>query len=64
MLARIRKALVAGGGAGLAAAGSWVAASGLPTDADAVGQVAGVFLAAALPVGWATWRVRNKAEVR
>jgi hypothetical protein len=63
-MARIRKAVVAGVGAGLTAAITLLASSGVPTNADEVGQLAGAFLAGALPVAWATWRIPNAERYR
>jgi uncharacterized membrane protein YjjB (DUF3815 family) len=59
MLARIRKALTAGVGAGLAAVVTLLFSSGIPTDAKQVGALAGAFLAGAVPIFWATWQVPN-----
>lgn len=58
MLARIRKAVVAGAGAGIAAVVA-VLTNGVTLDADGIAKLAGIFLAAAIPVGWATWRTPN-----
>lgn len=63
-MARIRKAVIAGAGAGLTAVVTLLATSGLPTDADGVGRAVGAFLAGALPVAWATWRIPNKEALR
>lgn len=58
MLARIRKAVVAGLGAGLSVAvGALVAAGSL--DREQVGKAIGAGAAAAVVAGWATWRVPN-----
>lgn len=60
MLARIRKAIVAGAGAGASAAlTALVAVWPDGVTADEAGTVAGAFAAAALAVGLATWRVPN-----
>lgn len=60
MLARIRKAAVAGFGAGVAAGiGALTQAS--PLDRAAVSQAIGTAVVAAAAVGWTTWRVPNKA---
>ena len=58
MLARIRKALVAGLGAGIAAGVSALVTSGALTK-DEVSKALGVGLVAAAGTGWATWRVEN-----
>lgn len=57
---RIRKALTAAAGAGIAAVVTALTA-GVKLDAEGVAKLAGIFLAAAIPVGWATWRVPNAA---
>ncbi len=62
MLARVRKALIAGAGAGIAAVVAALSA-GMTLDTDGVTKLALAFLAAAIPVGLATWKVRN-APVR
>jgi len=60
MIARIRKAVLAGLGAGVSAAvGALVAAGSL--DQEQVSKAIGVGVAAAVAVGWATWRVPNEA---
>lgn len=59
MLARIRKAVVAGVTAGAAAAVSLLAKSGWHLDQTTVGQAAAAFAVAALAAGLATWRVPN-----
>lgn len=58
MLARIRKAVVAGLGAGVAAAVPvfWKAGN---ANGDTISQALGAFVAAAALVGWATWRTPN-----
>jgi hypothetical protein len=59
MLARIRKAVVAGLGAGVGAGVTVLVTAG-KMDADTIGQALGALLVAGVPVGWATWRVPNK----
>jgi len=59
MLARIRKAVVAGIGAGLAAGVGALATSGAPTK-DEFSKALGVGIVAAITVGYATFRVPNK----
>lgn len=59
MLATIKKALIAGFGAGLAAAVG-VLAKADKLDQATVGQAVGAFAVAAVAVGWATWKARNK----
>jgi hypothetical protein len=64
MFARIRKAVIAGLGAGVAAAMGLlpqVLADAVVT-AEEAGTLAGAFAAALVAVGWATWRVPNKTE--
>jgi len=63
MLARIRKCVVAGVGAGVAAAVPVIWKSG-NLDGAAVSQAIGAFFAAAVLVGWATWRAPNAPAVR
>jgi hypothetical protein len=63
-MARVRKAVVAGVGAGLASVVTMIGASGFPANAEDAGKLAGAFLAAAVPVGWAAWRVPNKDALR
>jgi high-affinity Fe2+/Pb2+ permease len=58
MLARIRKAVVAGVGAGVAAAVSVIWKSG-KVDGATISQAIGAFAAAAALIGWATWRAPN-----
>jgi hypothetical protein len=58
MLARIRKAVVAGLGAGVAAAVPVIWKSG-KLDSATISQAVGAFVAAAALVGWATWRAPN-----
>lgn len=61
MIARIRKAVIAGVGAGLAAAvGALVEAGGV--SEDTVAKAIGVGVAAGVSVGWATYRVPNAAQ--
>lgn len=62
MLARIRKAVIAGLGAGLAAAVA-VAAKAGTLDRATVSQMIGAFVVAAAITGLATWRVPNAQEV-
>lgn len=58
MLARIRKAVVAGLGGGIAPAAA-VLAKATAIDRATVGQALGAFLVGAAALGWATWRVPN-----
>lgn len=62
MLARVRKAVIAGVGAGIAAGVGSLVQSGAPTR-DEVSKALGVALVAAAGVGWATWKVRNDPAV-
>lgn len=59
MLARIRKAAIAGITAGAAAAIAVLAKSGWHLDQTTVTQALGAFVSAAAVAGWATWRVPN-----
>ena len=63
MLARIRKAAVAGITAGAAAAIAVLAKSGWHLDHVTVSQALGAFVTAAAAAGWATWRVPNAPAV-
>jgi hypothetical protein len=58
MLARIRKAVIAGLGAGIAAGVGALTIAGAPTK-DQVSKALGVALIAAVGTGWATWRAPN-----
>jgi hypothetical protein len=62
MLARIRKAVIAGLGAGIAAGVGTLVQSGAPTK-DEVSKALGVAIVAAVTVGWATYKVRNAQPV-
>lgn len=59
MLARIRKAIIAGATAGVGAAFTVLAKSHWQLTSDTAGQAIGAFFAAAAVAGWATWRVPN-----
>lgn len=59
MLARIRKAIVAGAAAGLAATLAVEAKSGWHVDHATLGQDLGAFVAAAAVAAYATWRTPN-----
>jgi hypothetical protein len=58
VIARIRKAAVAGLGAGIAAGVSALAATGNLTR-DEAAKALGVALVAAAGTAWATWRIPN-----
>lgn len=58
MLARIRKAVIAGLGAGIAAGVGALTIAGAPTK-DQVSKALGVALIAAVGTAWATWRAPN-----
>lgn len=60
MLARIRKAVLAGIGAGVAAGVGSLVQAGAPTE-DEVSKAVGVAVIAAITIGWATYRVPNKS---
>lgn len=62
MFARIRKAVIAGIGAGIAAGVGSIVQAGAPTR-DEVSKALGVALVAAVTVGWATWKIRNAPAV-
>jgi hypothetical protein len=57
-LARVRKALIAALGAGMAAAVPVIWKSGT-IDSTTISQAVGAFVAAAALVGWATWKAPN-----
>lgn len=61
-MSKIRKALVAGAGAGIGAAVTVFAKSDWVFNSTSVSQAFGAFLAAGLPVGWATWRTENAKQ--
>lgn len=58
MLARIRKAVAAAAGAGVAAGLGSIAVGGALTK-DEVSKALGVAIVAAAGTGWATWRIEN-----
>lgn len=60
MLARIRKALVAGFWGGLSAVGAGFVFTGAPTK-DQVGQLLGLFVSGAVITGFATWKAKPNA---
>lgn len=60
MIARIRKAAIAGLGAGVAAGVSALATAGTLTR-DEAAKALGIALVAAAGTAWATWRVPNAA---
>jgi hypothetical protein len=59
MLARIRKALVAGLGAGVGSAVAVVAKGDWHLDSTTFSQALAALILAGVPVGWATWRTEN-----
>ena len=63
MLARIRKAIVAGIGAGIGAATTVLANAGWHLDSATVSQALGAFVTAAAALGWLTWRTENAGSV-
>jgi hypothetical protein len=63
MLARIRKAVIAGAGAGLAAGIGALAAAGT-LNQDEASKALGVAIVAAAGTAWATWRVPNVTAPR
>lgn len=65
MLARIRKAVVAGAGAALATGAGAVVQSAMEGDVTeaAVSRAIGLGIAAGVTVGLATWRARNAGTV-
>jgi hypothetical protein len=62
MFARIRKAVIAGVGAGVAAGIGSLVQSGAPTKAE-LSKAVGVAVVATASVGWATYHVRNSGQV-
>jgi sugar (pentulose or hexulose) kinase len=64
MFARIRKAVIAGSGAGVAAVVAMLpqVLQDAAVTGEEFGMLAGAFAAALATVGWATWRVPNKPE--
>ncbi|XVU25826.1 hypothetical protein ACQPZJ_01840 [Actinoplanes sp. CA-054009] len=62
MIARIRKAVIAGLGAGISTGvGALVVAGTL--NSEEVSKAIGVGVAAAVSVGWATWRTPNAKQL-
>lgn len=59
MLARIRKAVVAGLGAGIGAAVAVEAQAGWHVDSTTFSHALAALIIAGVPVGWATWRTPN-----
>ena len=58
MISKVRKAVIAGLGAGVAAGVGALMRSGSMTSED-ISNAIGVGVAAAVAIGWATWRVPN-----
>jgi hypothetical protein len=58
MLARIRKAVIAGLGAGIAAGAGALVIAGAPTK-DELSKALGVALVAAVGTAWATYKAQN-----
>lgn len=58
-MSKIRKALVAGFGAGIGAAVTVLVKSDWKFDSASISQAFGAFVIAGLPIGWATWRTEN-----
>lgn len=58
-MSRIRKAIVAAAGAGFGAAVTVVAKSDWKLDSTVLAQALAAFAIAAVPVGLATYRVKN-----
>lgn len=59
MFAYIRKALVAGFGAGIGAAAAVLLKAG-QLDSTTISQALAALIVAGVPIGWATWRTENK----
>lgn len=57
-MARVRKAIVGGFAAGVAAVGSSFTFTGAPTKDQAI-QIVGTFLVSAAIGGYAVWRIPN-----
>lgn len=60
-LARVRKAVVAGLGAGVGAAVAVIAKANWQLDSATISQAIAAAIAVGGPVAWATWRVPNAA---
>lgn len=58
-LARIKKSLVAGVGAGVSAALTYQITIGFKLDGESIGATVGALFAAGVPVGWAAWKAKN-----
>lgn len=63
MISRIRKALVAGFGAGIGAAIAVEAKANWHVDSVTISQDLAALILAGVPVGWATWRTPNAKAV-
>lgn len=63
MLARIRKAAVAGLGAGVGAGVAVVAKANWHLDSTTFSQALAALILAGVPVAWATFKVRNAGTV-
>lgn len=63
MIARIRKAIVAGVTAGIGAAVTVLAKSGWHLDSTTVSQAVAAFAGAGVIAGYATWATRNAPAV-
>lgn len=59
MLARIRKAVIAGFGAGIGAAVAVEAKAHFRLDSVTISQALAALIIAGVPVGWTAWRVPN-----
>jgi hypothetical protein len=59
-MARVRKALVAGAGAGLGAAIVYLQANSFQLTGPNLVAAVAAFIAAGIPVGWATWAAKNE----
>lgn len=57
MIVTIRKAVVAGLGAGAAAAFTYLQANSFKLDGEVIMGAIVAFVAAGIPVGYATWKV-------
>lgn len=63
MLARIRKAVIAGLGAGVGAGVSVIAKANWHLDSVTISQALGAAIAVGAPVGYATFKTRNAGTV-
>jgi hypothetical protein len=58
-MTRVRKALVAGVGSGVGAAVVYLQANSFSLTGEIITGAVAAFLAAGIPVGYATWQTKN-----